>query len=87
VDAIEQERVARAESEAAATQPAIRIGRGTAIGWGLVSTVSAGASLYHGYRRNNSLGWGLLWGLMGSMFPVVTPVVAMAQGYGKPKRR
>ena len=46
---------------------------------------SSAASLYHGYKRNNSLGWGLAWGALGALFPIITPVVAVAQGYGKEK--
>ena len=53
--------------------------------WGLLAAASFGASVYHGYRRNNSLGWGLWWGLMGGLFPVVTPAIALAQGFGKRK--
>jgi hypothetical protein len=54
--------------------------------WGIAATASMAAGVYHGYKRNNSLGWGLWWGLMGGLFPVVTPVVAVAQGFGKRKR-
>jgi hypothetical protein len=54
--------------------------------WGVAATVSFGASVYHGYKRNDSLGWGIWWGLMGAVFPVITPVVAVAQGFGKRKR-
>lgn len=50
-----------------------------------IATASMAASVYHGYKRNNSIGWALVWGLMGGLFPVVTPVIAMAQGFGKPK--
>ena len=54
--------------------------------WFLVlDTVSMAASAYHGYKRNNSIGWALWWGLMGAMFPVITPTIALAQGFGKPK--
>jgi hypothetical protein len=50
-------------------------------------TVSSAASLYHGYKRHGgSLLWGMGWFLMGSLFPVVTPTVALAQGFGKNKR-
>lgn len=50
----------------------------------LASTV---ASTYHGYKRNDSIGWALWWGLMGSMFPVVTPTIAYAQGFGEKKKK
>jgi hypothetical protein len=47
--------------------------------WGVIGTVSMAASAYHGYARNGSIGWGLWWGLMGSLFPVITPTFAVAQ--------
>lgn len=51
---------------------------------GVLATVSAGVSAYHGYKRNNnSAGWAAWWGLMGFLFPVVAPVVAITEGYGK----
>jgi hypothetical protein len=52
---------------------------------GYVMQVSGLVSLYHGYRRHNSLAWGLGWYAMGVIFPIITPVVAVAQGYGKRK--
>jgi hypothetical protein len=54
--------------------------------WGVLSTASFAASVYHGYKRNDSLGWGIWWGVMGAVFPVITPTIAFAQGFGKPKR-
>ena len=54
-----------------------------AAGLGLIGT-ALGA--YHGYRRTRSLGWTLLWALAGGLFPIVTIPVALAQGYGEPKR-
>ena len=51
--------------------------------WKVASTVSSAASVYHGYKRNESIGWALLWGAMGATFPIVTPVIAIAQGFGK----
>jgi hypothetical protein len=52
---------------------------------GILSTASAAASAYHGYKRNDSVGWAVVWFLMGGLFPVITPAVALAQGFGKPK--
>jgi hypothetical protein len=57
--------------------PAVRVA------YGVVSTASMAASAYHGYRRNNSIGWALWWGLMGALFPILVPVLAVAQGFGK----
>jgi hypothetical protein len=47
--------------------------------------VFAGLGIYHGYRRNDSIGWALGWGLMTAAFPIIMIPVALAQGFGKPK--
>lgn len=59
--------------------------------YGLVATASMAASAYHGYKRNDvphgsPLGMALWWGLMGSIFPVIVPTIAVAQGYAKPEK-
>lgn len=44
-----------------------------------------GTLAYHGYKRNNSWGWAVAWGIIGGAFwPIALPV-AVAQGIGKPK--
>lgn len=53
---------------------------------GVLSIASAAVSAYHGYKRNDSIPWAVWWFFMGSIFPVFTPVIALAQGYGKPKK-
>ena len=53
--------------------------------WGIVSVVAMGASAYHGYKRNESIGWAIGWGLLGAMFPIITVPVAIAQGFGQKK--
>lgn len=53
--------------------------------WGVAATASMAASAFHGYRRNQSIGWALWWAFMGATFPVITPVIAVAQGFGKRK--
>ena len=58
-------------------------GLGTA--WAVASVASTGLSAYHGYKRNNSVGWAIVWGLLGGAFPIITPAVAFAQGFGEPK--
>ena len=50
-----------------------------------LSTVSSAVSAYHGYKRNDSIGWALVWGFFGGLAPVITPVIAVAQGFSKPK--
>ena len=46
---------------------------------------SAALSGFHGYRRNQSIPLGLAWFVAGGIFPIVTPVIAIAQGFGKRK--
>jgi len=48
------------------------------IGWAAML-----AMMYHGYKRNNSVLWGLLWGATG----VFGVPFAVAQGFGKPKAK
>lgn len=48
------------------------------------ATVSGPACAYHGYKRNQSIGWALWWGFAGSVFFPIAPVIAFAQGFGKP---
>ena len=54
--------------------------------WGVAATASFAACVYHGYKRNDSVGWAIGWGALALLFPVVTPVIAVAQGFGKPKK-
>lgn len=54
--------------------------------WMVASTVSMALCVYHGYKRNNSVGWALGWGLFGTVAPIVAPVVAYAQGFGVAKK-
>lgn len=53
--------------------------------WWLLSVAGVGLSAYHGYKRNNSVGWAIGWGLLGGLAPVITVPVAFAQGFAKPK--
>lgn len=54
---------------------------------GLVGLASSGLSAYHGYKRNNSVGWAVGWGVLGGLFPIITPAVAFAQGFGEPIKK
>jgi hypothetical protein len=54
--------------------------------WGIAATASFAACVYHGYKRNNSVGWAIGWGALAALFPIITPVIAVAQGFGKPKK-
>lgn len=43
---------------------------------------------YHGYKRNqNSVPWGLSWGLGGLLCPSVTLAFALTQGFAKRKSK
>jgi len=53
--------------------------------WQGAALASSVAGAYHGYKRNQSVGWALWWSAMGGMFPIITPVIAVAQGFGKKK--
>ena len=53
--------------------------------WSLLSTAGVAASAYHGYKRNNSVGWGIAWAFLGGLVPIVTVPIAIAQGFGKRK--
>lgn len=73
-----------------ATPPATPPSTMTSIGEtviGLAALASGGIGFYHGYLRNNdSFGWGLWWAFMGTIFPVIVPAYAFAQGLGKPAK-
>lgn len=51
--------------------------------FGMLTLASATASAFHGYRRNQSIGWAVVWFAMGLAFPIFTPTIAIAQGFGK----
>lgn len=56
--------------------------------WALmaVQTASAAACAYHGYKRNgSSTGWAIGWFILGGMFFPITPIIAVIQGFGKPR--
>jgi hypothetical protein len=57
------------------------------IAYSALSTAGAVSGAYHGYRRNDSVGWAIGWFLLGGIFPFITIPVSLAQGYGKPHSR
>jgi hypothetical protein len=48
-------------------------------------TAAVGAAAFHGYRRNKSAFWALVWAVLAGASPLITTSVAVAQGFGKPK--
>lgn len=53
--------------------------------YSLLSTAGVAVGAYHGYKRNNSIGWAIGWALLGGAFPFIAIPVAFAQGVGKRK--
>lgn len=55
--------------------------------WTSIATTAAvvgtGLGAYHGYKRNSSVGWAIVWGLLGGAFPIIAIPVAFAQGFAK----
>lgn len=51
--------------------------------WRFLGPVAAAAGIYHGYARNQSILWGLWWGISAAALPVITIPIALAQGFGK----
>lgn len=63
------------------------IPQGVWITYSLLSSATAVAGAYHGYKRNNSAGWALVWFLLsGSFFMFAAPLM-LAQGFAKPARK
>jgi len=52
----------------------------------VIGLAGAAAATYHGYKRNQSVGWAVGWGVLGGFFPIITNVIAVAQGFGKKKK-
>ena len=53
--------------------------------WTAAALASTAAGAYHGYKRNQSVGWAIAWALLGGLFPIIVPAIALAQGFGKRK--
>lgn len=51
----------------------------------LIGTAAMAACVYHGYRRNKTVGGAVVWGLAGAFFPIPAVAIAIAMGFAKPK--
>lgn len=61
---------------------------GAGVAVAAVSTASMALSAYHGLKRNRgSIGYAVLWGIMGATFPVLVPVIAFGQGFAEPEKK
>lgn len=56
------------------------------VAYGIAGIAGAAIGAYHGYKRNDSVGWAVAWSFLGSLFPVIVIPVAYAQGIGERKR-
>ena len=52
----------------------------------LIYTAGMVAGIYHGYKRNDSVGWAIVWGVSAGLFPFFALPIAAAQGYGEPRK-
>ncbi len=52
----------------------------------LGSTAGVVLGAYHGYKRNDSVGWAIGWALLGGLFWPITIPVSIAQGFGQPHK-
>ncbi len=57
--------------------------RGIAAAGGIAGSI---AGAYHGYKRNDSVGWGIAWFFLGGWFWPITIPIMFAQGFGERKR-
>lgn len=53
---------------------------------GIIAAVATAAGAYHGYRRHDSVGWAIGWGLASGLFPYIALPIAAAQGFAEPAR-
>jgi len=53
--------------------------------WGAVRLGVIALAAYHGYRRNDSIGWAVAWAFLAGIAPPVVIGVAFAQGLGDRK--
>lgn len=51
-----------------------------------IAMAATAALAYHGYKRNNSIGWAIGWVLIGGLAPVIALPIAFAQGFAKRKK-
>lgn len=56
------------------------------LAWTAAHTAAFSSLVYHGYKRNDSVGWALVWGIFGGLVWPITVPIAIAQGFGKRKR-
>ena len=53
---------------------------------GAIYVAATATGAYHGYKRNDSVGWALAWGLAAGLFPYIALPIAVARGFGEEKQ-
>lgn len=48
-----------------------------------IAALGTGLGAYHGYARNQSIGWALAWAAFGGALPILAIPIALAQGFGE----
>jgi len=51
--------------------------------WAFASIAGTAVGAYHGYKRNDSVGWAIVWAFLGGLAPIIVIPVAVAQGFPK----
>lgn len=64
----------------------LRLRRAFRVGFSLVGFASGAAGAYHGYKRNQSVPWAVVWFLGSALFPVVSVPIMLSQGFAKARR-
>lgn len=57
--------------------------RALTIAYAVAGVAGTAIGAYHGYKRNDSVGWAIAWAFLGGLAPVIVIPVAYAQGIGK----
>jgi hypothetical protein len=53
--------------------------------YGLFSTAAAVSGAYHGYKRNESVGWAVGWFIFGGLLPMLSVPIMFAEGFAERK--
>jgi len=55
--------------------------------YSFLSLAGAATGAYHGYKRNDSVGWAIGWFMLGGLVPFLTIPLSLAQGFGEPHEK
>ena len=77
--------IAPAASQGPAGNPGPNTMQALKVAYAIASMAGSAMGAYHGYKRNDSIGWAIGWAFLGGLFPVIVIPVAFAQGFGERK--